>query len=106
MIAPSCRPVIVMTGFGDIPMSVQAMKAGAMEFLTKPFGDEALDARTQLLCRSGHRIQHGVLARPARGPLVNRSAAPGAAWCADCVPPVTASFELTGKESATCRPPL
>jgi FixJ family two-component response regulator len=35
-------PIIFITGYGDVPMSVQAMKAGAVEFLTKPFGDEAL----------------------------------------------------------------
>jgi FixJ family two-component response regulator len=38
-------PIIFITGFGDIPMTVQAMKAGAVEFLTKPFRDqELLDA--------------------------------------------------------------
>jgi FixJ family two-component response regulator len=35
-------PIIFITGHGDIPMSVQAMKAGAIEFLTKPFRDQAL----------------------------------------------------------------
>ena len=35
-------PIIFITGHGDIPMTVQAMKAGAAEFLTKPFGDEVL----------------------------------------------------------------
>ena len=35
-------PVIFMTGHGDIPMSVQAMKAGAVDFLTKPFRDQAM----------------------------------------------------------------
>ena len=35
-------PIIFITGHGDIPMSVQAMKAGAFEFLTKPIDDEAL----------------------------------------------------------------
>jgi FixJ family two-component response regulator len=35
-------PVIFMTGHGDIPMSVRAMKAGAFDFLTKPFRDEDL----------------------------------------------------------------
>lgn len=38
-------PIIFITGFGDIPMSVRAMKAGAVEFLTKPFrGQDLLDA--------------------------------------------------------------
>jgi len=35
-------PIIFITGQGDVPMTVQAMKAGAIEFLTKPFSDEAL----------------------------------------------------------------
>jgi FixJ family two-component response regulator len=39
------RPIIFITGHGDIPMTVQAMRAGAVEFLTKPFRDqELLDA--------------------------------------------------------------
>jgi len=35
-------PIIFITGHGDVPMTVQAMKAGAVEFLTKPFDDEVL----------------------------------------------------------------
>jgi FixJ family two-component response regulator len=35
-------PIIFITGHGDVPMTVRAMKAGAVEFLTKPFGDQAL----------------------------------------------------------------
>src|ERR1700724_700244 len=35
-------PIIFITGYGDVPMTVQAMKAGAAEFLTKPFGDDVL----------------------------------------------------------------
>src|ERR1700745_684876 len=35
-------PIIFLTGHGDIPMSVRAIKAGALEFLTKPFEDEYL----------------------------------------------------------------
>ena len=45
-------PIIFITGHGDIPMSVQAMKAGAVEFLTKPFRDQALlDAIHQAIQR-------------------------------------------------------
>ena len=35
-------PIVFITGHGDIPSSVKAMKAGAVEFLSKPFGDEEL----------------------------------------------------------------
>jgi FixJ family two-component response regulator len=35
-------PIIFITGHGDVPMTVRAMKAGAVEFLTKPYGDEVL----------------------------------------------------------------
>lgn len=46
-------PIIFITGFGDIPMSVRAMKAGAAEFLTKPFGEDVmLDAIRAALERS------------------------------------------------------
>jgi len=45
-------PIVFISGHGDIPMSVQAMKAGAVEFLTKPFRDqELLDAIQQALER-------------------------------------------------------
>ena len=46
-------PIIFITGHGDIPMTVRAMKAGAIEFLTKPFSDEVLlNAIRQALQRS------------------------------------------------------
>ncbi len=35
-------PIIFITGHGDVPMTVQAMKAGAVEFLTKPFNNDVL----------------------------------------------------------------
>ena len=35
-------PIIFITGYGDVPMTVKAMKAGAVEFLTKPFSDDVL----------------------------------------------------------------
>jgi FixJ family two-component response regulator len=47
-------PIVFLTGHGDIPMSVRAMKAGAVEFLTKPFGkQELLDAIKEALLRDG-----------------------------------------------------
>jgi FixJ family two-component response regulator len=46
-------PIIFITGYGDVPMTVRAMKAGAVEFLTKPFGDDVLlDAIRHALERS------------------------------------------------------
>jgi len=49
-------PIIFITGHGDIPMSVQAMKAGAVDFLTKPFRDqEMFDAVTRALERDIER---------------------------------------------------
>jgi FixJ family two-component response regulator len=48
-------PIIFITGHGDIPMSVQAMKAGAVEFLPKPFREQdLLDAIHQALARDRH----------------------------------------------------
>jgi FixJ family two-component response regulator len=45
-------PIIFVTGHGDVPMSVKAMKSGAVEFLTKPFEDQGLlDAVYQALDR-------------------------------------------------------
>jgi FixJ family two-component response regulator len=52
-------PIIFMTGHGDIPMSVQAMKAGAVDFLTKPFRhQEMLHAVTQALDVDRNRRRH------------------------------------------------
>jgi FixJ family two-component response regulator len=49
-------PIIIMTGHGDIPMSVRAMKAGAIDFLTKPFRDQdILDAVTRAIERDRER---------------------------------------------------
>jgi FixJ family two-component response regulator len=62
-------PVIFLTGHGDIPMSVRAMKAGAVDFLTKPVEREALLAavRTALTldaeCRSAAERLHGLRVR-------------------------------------------
>jgi FixJ family two-component response regulator len=49
-------PIIMMTGHGDIPMSVRAMKGGAVDFLTKPFRDQdMLDAVGQAIARDRNR---------------------------------------------------
>ncbi|WP_430305028.1 response regulator transcription factor [Rhizobium sp. 0TCS1.26] len=57
-------PVILMTGHGDIPMSVRGMKAGAVDFLTKPFRDQdMLDAVASALKMDGkRRASQGMLA--------------------------------------------
>ena len=57
-------PIIFITGHGDIPMTVKAMKSGAVEFLTKPFRDQdLLDAIQQALERDRiRRQQQGALA--------------------------------------------
>jgi len=50
-------PIIFITGYGDVPMTVRAMKAGAQEFLTKPFNDEVLlSAIRQALERSNSAL--------------------------------------------------
>jgi FixJ family two-component response regulator len=62
-------PVIFITGHGDIPITVQAMKAGAQEFLTKPFSDEILlNAVRNALVRSKALLERSkeILALKAR----------------------------------------
>ena len=63
-LADAAIPIIFITGHGDIPMSVEAMKAGALEFLTKPFRDQALlDAIHQAIKRdSANRKQQAEIA--------------------------------------------
>jgi DNA-binding NtrC family response regulator len=50
-------PIIFITGHGDIPMSVRAMKAGAIDFLTKPFSDEDLLGAVDQAINLGHQIE-------------------------------------------------
>ncbi len=59
-------PIIFITGYGDVPMTVQAMKAGAIEFLTKPFRDDVLlDSIQQAIDQSrsvqGHESEKDIL---------------------------------------------
>ena len=60
-------PIIFITGYGDVPMTVQAMKAGAVEFLTKPFGDDVmLSAIRHAIERSRIALAHEAEIRALR----------------------------------------
>jgi FixJ family two-component response regulator len=60
-------PIIFITGYGDVPTTVRAMKAGAVEFLTKPFGDDVLlNAITQAIERSRIALAHDAGLRALR----------------------------------------
>ena len=60
-------PIIFITGYGDVPMTVQAMKAGAVEFLTKPFSDDVLlSGIRQALERSETALSHEAEMRTLR----------------------------------------
>ena len=60
-------PIIFITGYGDVPMTVQAMKAGAVEFLTKPFGDDVLlSAIRHAIERSHIALRHEAEIRALR----------------------------------------
>src|SRR6202049_3894844 len=60
-------PIIFITGYGDVPMTVQAMKAGAVEFLTKPFRDDVLlSAIRHALERSHIALRHEAEIRALR----------------------------------------
>jgi RNA polymerase sigma factor (sigma-70 family) len=60
-------PIIFITGYGDVPTTVRAMKAGAVEFLTKPFGDDVLlDAVGQAIERSRTALAHQAELRALR----------------------------------------
>ena len=55
-------PIIFLTAHGDVSMTVRAMKAGAVDFLTKPFREqEVLDAVAASLERRSNRIEHLLL---------------------------------------------
>ncbi len=55
----ACLPVVVMTGHADVQLAVRAMKAGAMDFLEKPFSDEALFGAVARALAASERIAEG-----------------------------------------------
>jgi FixJ family two-component response regulator len=60
------KPIIFLTGHGDIPMTVQAMKAGAVDFLTKPVRDQTLlDAVISAIERDAAQRQHDLVVKRA-----------------------------------------
>jgi FixJ family two-component response regulator len=60
-------PIVFMTGYGDVAMTVRAMKGGAVEFLTKPFGDDAmLSAIRDAIGRSYAVLAHEAMIRTLR----------------------------------------
>jgi FixJ family two-component response regulator len=60
-------PIIFITGYSDVPMTVQAMKAGAVEFLIKPFSDEVLlNAIQHAIERSQTALDHAAEIRTLR----------------------------------------
>jgi DNA-binding NtrC family response regulator len=66
-------PIIFLTGYGDIPSSVRAIKSGALEFFTKPFDDESLlTAVRQALARTGGTPEKKGI-RTASDPMVGES---------------------------------
>ncbi|HMG33331.1 MAG TPA: response regulator transcription factor [Blastocatellia bacterium] len=63
----SDMPIIFITGYGDVPMTVRAMKAGAVEFLTKPFDDDVLlGAIRNAIERSRNTLGHEAEVRSLR----------------------------------------
>ena len=76
-------PIIFITGYGDVSMTVQAMKAGAVEFLTKPFSDDVLlNAIRYAIERSQTALDHEaeIRALQERHALLSRREREVMAW--------------------------
>jgi DNA-binding NtrC family response regulator len=92
-------PIIFITGHGDIPMSVRAMKAGALEFLTKPVNDEdLLDAIQQAIARDHKARRQGNTGQSNFEEIVGTSAALKAALTkAEVVAPTESTVLILGE---------
>jgi two-component system response regulator FixJ len=93
-------PVVYMTGHGDVPLAVAAMRKGACSFLEKPFRDTALE---QALEEAFERAVASASARATTGPLKAPGAAPGAAPDRAAAAARTAPPESAGSASALAR---
>ena len=85
-------PIIFMTGYGDIPMSVRAMKAGAVEFLTKPFRDEDLLNAVDQTIKRGRQFEQS-----------KNTPTPKQPYPEDELRREFSFSEIVGKSSALCR---
>lgn len=69
--ASPVSPIIFVTGYGDVPTTVRAMKAGAVEFLTKPFG---ADAMVEAIRSALHKSEMALASEIRRGAVQDRFA--------------------------------
>ncbi|MEI9936134.1 MAG: sigma-54 dependent transcriptional regulator [Pseudomonadota bacterium] len=69
LLGQACVPIVFVTGHADVPMSVRALKAGALDFLTKPFDPDLLLAAIQAAIATAHRPLAAVAQCDVRGTL-------------------------------------
>jgi DNA-binding NtrC family response regulator len=94
-------PIVFMTGYGDIPMSVRAMKAGAIEFLTKPFRDQDLLNAVKQAIKRGRDIDQSKDRQAPRRPDLEDELRSNRAAASPARRPTEISFsEIVGGSAA------